>query len=188
MARPTKANSRLNKDIILKTALKQLDDTGEASLSFRTLAKELDVTAMAIKHHVGSRKDLLASLVSLVYANVADAPVTSNPRDAIFILLERYCLRVIEHPNLALCIIGDPTLLTGQLVVLTDKISEYLKHCDIEPSEIPLLIGIIIDYTHGFAFSAAAYSCLSDEEKSQSELSIDDYMRGITWVLNKIDD
>ena len=121
IGRPSKNTSHLSKDTILTASLKLLDEGGDHAVTFRALAKELDVTPMAIAHHVGTRKELIASLVVQVYADMGKEPDLAEPKDRIRTMLEQYCECVIAHPNLVQCVFADPSLFSGQLVVLTRK-------------------------------------------------------------------
>ena len=166
-------------------ALNLLDEGGNSAVTFRALAKEFDVTPMAIAHHVGTRKELMASLVAKVYADVGKEPDVSEIKERICTMLKQYCERAIAHPNLVQCVFADPSLFSGQLVVLTRKIEENLVMGGVKPSELEMIVGVIVDYTHGFAISAAAFSG-TDEENGMKGQTIDDYLRGLDWLLNDI--
>ena len=171
----------------MRAALALLDEGGDRAVTFRALAAKLDVTPMAITHHVGTRKQLFASLVARVYRDVGTEPLVAEPKARIRIMLERYCQCVIAHPNLVQCVFADPSLFSGQLVALTNAIAENLAMSGLESPQRETLGDVIIDYTHGFAFSAAAYS---DSDKPNGNAikkqTIDDYLRGLGWLLDNI--
>ncbi|MEG3641300.1 TetR/AcrR family transcriptional regulator [Magnetococcus sp. PR-3] len=184
MARPTKAASHLSKPKILKVALHLLDNQGIHGLTFRALAKQMQVTPMAITHHVGTRKQLLQALVHQVFHPVATTPLADTPQACIHAMLQQYGLMVMAHPNLVHAILADPTLMSKPLQHLTNQVRNQLKALNLPPSQIDLLLGIMIDYTHGFAFSATAYG---GETASIPPLQIEDFQKGLTWILEAID-
>ena len=187
IGRPAKDATHLSKEVILTVALKLLDESGDHAVTFRALAKEFDVTPMAIAHHVGTRKELIASLIAQVYVDVGKEPNVMGVKNRICAMLEQYCERAIAHPNLVQCIFADPSLFSGQLVVLTRKIGENLAMGGVNPSELEMMVGVIIDYTHGFAISVAAFSGTGEEQENRMKgQTIDDYLRGLRWLLNDI--
>lgn len=180
--RPPKSDSTLSNDRILATALAVLDEGGQEALSFRTLAKRLGVTPMAIAHHVGSRRQMLTGLVAQVYEGIAAVPKgVVAPEACVRLLLERYCRRVVAHPQIALLIFADQSLFTGHVVALTDAVRTNIAALVSDPPEADLLVDLIVDYTHGFAISAAA----NHNENTQSP-TIDDYLRGLDWILARL--
>jgi len=61
---PTPA--RLSRELIVATALEQIDASGVPDLSMRSLALALDVEAMSLYHYVHGREDLLEGVSSLL--------------------------------------------------------------------------------------------------------------------------
>ena len=68
--RPRIGESHVGRDKILKSALKILDRGGIQELSMRKLAEKMNVTPMALYHHVGNRSQLLCALSDMVYGDV----------------------------------------------------------------------------------------------------------------------
>ena len=94
---------------------------------------------------------------------------------------------LLRIQNLVQCVFADPSLFSGQLVVLTRKIGENLAMGGVSPSELEIMVNVIVDYTHGFAISAAAFSNTDKEqENGMKGQTIDDYLRGLDWLLNDI--
>ncbi len=179
IGRPPKGEASLTKDRVLAAALDILDTGGPKALSFRALAKRLDVTPMAIAHHVGTRHDLLTDLIARVYESVGDAPEDGTAEDRLRFLLIRYCRRVVEHPHVAQLIFADRSLFAGQVVKLTEAIRDNVAALAHGAGEADILVDLIIDYTHGFAISAAAGS-------GDDAPTIDDFRRGLDWILARI--
>lgn len=71
------ASSRLSRDLIVDTALGQVDRLGVQGLSMRSLAQELGVEAMSLYRYVHGKEDLLegivASLMSDLTSHLAEA-------------------------------------------------------------------------------------------------------------------
>lgn len=57
---------------IKETALRQIGETGAASLSLRAIARELHITAPAIYNHYPSRDDLVTALIVDAYTSLGD--------------------------------------------------------------------------------------------------------------------
>ena len=63
---PRSSVRRLSRDLIVTTALAQVDSRGASGLSMRTLAQELDVEAMSLYRYVNGKEDLLEGIVRLL--------------------------------------------------------------------------------------------------------------------------
>lgn len=179
MGRPPKGAKPLILNDIITVALQQLDAQGEKAVTFRALAKYFNVTAMAITHHVGTREQLFAQMAAQVYQDIGGESFKKNPQDALKKSLEIYCQKVIRHPQLTQYIFTNPTLIADQLDVLTIQITQYLAQTVIDKTQVKTLLGVIVDYTHGFAISASAYS-------QQNGQKIEDYRHGLNWILSQL--
>lgn len=182
LGRPTNDKLILSKDDILKEALKILDEQGESGLSFRKLAKAFNVTAMALKHHVGSRQDIIKSLVEIVYKNVNEATITNDSKDVIRTLVGNYCKCVFKHPNVSRLLLTDHSLINKELIDLTNSIRAHAILLVNDKTEGILFADVIVDYTHGFALAAAS----QNEKTDLGVLTINDFYKGIDWILARV--
>ncbi|MBL1420809.1 MAG: TetR/AcrR family transcriptional regulator [Alphaproteobacteria bacterium] len=179
MGRPPKNTKPLTADEITAAALKQLDLHGEKAVTFRQLAQYFNVTPMAIAHHVGTRDQLFNRIAAQIYQDTSPEINDQNSLNALKNSLERYCQKVISHPQLTHYIFANPTLIANSLDILTHQITQYLAQMIDDEIQIKILLGVIIDYTHGFAISTAAY-------QHQDGQTIKDYQQGLNWILSKI--
>lgn len=180
MGRPPKSARTLSRDEVLTVALRLLDAGGDRALSFRSLAKQLGVTAMAVSHHVGSRQEMMRSLVERVYSGVATQPPAGTADEQIRFLLSRYCHRVTRHPNLSRSILADPSLSSGQLTKLTEQIRALLVCLCPNKPEADSILRLLIDFTHGFTFSV---SSAPEGQSTTPEQMLADYLESVVWVL-----
>ncbi len=175
--RPPKKAGGLSKSRVMDAALSMIDKEGDNAASFRALAKRLNVTPMAVAHHVGSRHDMLSGLIVQVFEGVGGNIAGETPAARLRAILVRYCERALQHPNLIRCAFADPTLITGDLKLLTENIRTILADYDDANDTI---LNLIVDYTHGFVLSAAA-------APDTFTLSTADYLQSLDWVLDRID-
>jgi AcrR family transcriptional regulator len=97
--RPTASN--LNKNSILKQALKIIDKQGVENLSMRALAKNLKVDPMAVYHYIPSKEILIQEVVALVFSKLdTNLPSSKNWQGNVKVLLANYRDLVTQHPNL----------------------------------------------------------------------------------------
>ncbi|WP_255465633.1 TetR/AcrR family transcriptional regulator C-terminal domain-containing protein [Frigoribacterium sp. NBH87] len=66
----TSAAPRLSRDLIIATALEQIDRSGPQGLSMRSLAQELGVEAMSLYRYVHGKEDLLEGVIALLMSNL----------------------------------------------------------------------------------------------------------------------
>src|SRR5918993_5511115 len=71
--KPKGPTGRLSRDLIIETALAQIDRSGAQGLSMRSLAQELGVEAMSLYRYVHGREDLLEGVVALVMGGLTSS-------------------------------------------------------------------------------------------------------------------
>ncbi|KIC28429.1 TetR/AcrR family transcriptional regulator [Leisingera sp. ANG-M6] len=179
MGRPPKGSRTLSKDDVLQKALELLDEGDSKALTFKALAAALGVTPMAVAHHAGTRDEMIASLVGIAFEG-ADAPSeAATPKLRLRDLMTRYCTQVTRHPELAKCILENPSLIGPALTGLTRLIEAEVTAAGVSGSEARTLLCLLVDYTHGFAFAAAA--------APRGALSPDGFTSALDWVLDRIE-
>jgi len=75
--------SPLNRERVLRTALKLADRGGLAELSMRNLADELSVEAMSLYHHFANKDEILDGLVDIVFSEIIDPTDERNWHAAV---------------------------------------------------------------------------------------------------------
>jgi AcrR family transcriptional regulator len=112
--RPKAAENRLNRELIVATALALIDRDGLESFSVRNVAKALDVFPTAVYWHIGDRNTLLSDVVTLVLADLTPKRAPPRWQDWIRQLLVRYRDIIRQHPNVA-PLIGVQLVSNGSL-------------------------------------------------------------------------
>ncbi|QAX30905.1 MULTISPECIES: TetR/AcrR family transcriptional regulator [unclassified Leisingera] len=179
MGRPPRGSRTLSKDDVLKTALQLLDEGGSKALTFKALAKALGVTPMAVAHHAGTKDEMIASLVAIAFAGSDTPSEAATPKLRLRDLMTRYCAQVTKHPELAKCILENPALIGPSLTGLTRLIEAEITAADVSGAEARTILCLLVDYTHGFAFAAAA--------APRGALSAGDFTPALDWVLDRIE-
>ena len=174
--RPLKADQRLSKKLILKTALPVVQSNGVAALSFRMLADQLGVTPMAVTYHAGTKRQLVSDLVEQAFAGVLDDVDGDNPVERARGIMATYYGYALKNANLLRAILEDVSLMSADL---TDVAAELKANTDqLENSDGgDVLVHLLIDYAHGFVLSASS--------GTNNPLTIEDYLRGIDWILSR---
>ena len=108
----------LTRERVLDAALALVDAQGLSALTMRKLGAALEVEAMALYRHVGSKRDLLDGLHERVLAGV----VAPEPRDdwtvEARLLARAVRSALIAHPNALPLLATRPAVSTGSLAVL----------------------------------------------------------------------
>lgn len=174
--RPRGSDHGLSKQAILSTSLKLVQRHGVEAISFRKLAIALDVSPMGVKHHVGAQHDLLADLVEIAFKGTLDGIECDEPEGRLKHILEAYCTRAITNSNLISLVLADTSLIGNEIRAITRQIREntQLLHAG-DPDDV--LLGLLVDYTHGFVFSYVAAG-------PEHGPTMDDFRRSVDWVLN----
>lgn len=139
------ATPRLTQDAILTEALRLLDQS-ETALTIRALAQGLNVTPMAVQHHIGTRDALIHALADRTYAVVTGATL----RD----LLTAYTATIRRHPNLTLALFRTPGPLPREAQRITDTLDALLRQT-LPEAKAKLWRDIFIDWAHGMALAGS---------------------------------
>jgi AcrR family transcriptional regulator len=131
---------RLSQDAILTEALALLDQS-ERALTIRALAARLNVTPMAIQHHIGTRDALIHALANQVLATI-DA-------DTLHGLMTAYTTIIRRHPNLTLALFRIPGPLPREAQRITDRLETLLAGT----ATPTLWRNILIDWAHGMTLA-----------------------------------
>lgn len=159
-------------------AFRLINQSGLDALTFRALANQLGVTPMAITHHVGTRKQLLAALISLSFSDICAPAEGMTPRARLQYLLNRYCERAIKNAGLIQAMLADSSLIGEELSILTDQIREELE-AFVDSETVTPVLNLIIDYTHGFVSAVAAAAEGHGPNREEYNESVD-------WVLDQL--
>lgn len=155
---------RLTQDAILTEALALLD-TGDHALTLRALAMRLNVTPMAVQHHIGSRDALIRALADHAYADI-DAPEDGSadalPHTRLRALISAYAAKVRAHPKLTLALFRIPGPLPPQAQRITDTLESLLLGTGLAAPKARLWRDILIDWAHGAALAQSPDSAALD--------------------------
>ncbi len=174
VGRPAKSTQRLSKPIILETALPIVQKQGADALSFRLLAEKLKATPMAVTYHTGNKRQLLADLVRLAFKDTLSDIADRSPTQKAHGILLAYCQRALLNANLLRVVLEDVSFMSEDLIRITDELQACTQQIDNGDADNVLLY-LLIDYTHGFVFSAT--------NSESNPLTIKDYLPGIEWIL-----
>jgi AcrR family transcriptional regulator len=69
-----KRRDPLNRELVLRAAIRLADGAGVESMTMRKLAKELGVEAMSLYNHVANKDDILDGIVEIVFSEIELPP------------------------------------------------------------------------------------------------------------------
>lgn len=99
-ARPTSAG--LSRELIVETALAQIDTIGPQALSMRSLAQQLGVEAMSLYRYVNGREDLLEGVVALLMGDLnanLDSTLTEHWQGFLQTVAHEVRRIAVAHPR-----------------------------------------------------------------------------------------
>ena len=153
--RPIKSN--LNKNSILKQALKIIDKQGVDNLSMRALAKNLKVDPMAVYHYIPSKEILIQEIVALVFSKLdTNLPPSKNWQGNVKVLLANYRNLVTQHPNLIYYLLTAPSYSLKPSLEFNEKLFGCLIASPLPKSKSILLGNLLIDYLHGYSLAESS--------------------------------
>ncbi len=149
LGRPSRP--RLTQTAILTEALTLLNE-GDHALTLRALATRLNVTPMAIQHHIGSRDALIRALADHVHAPVI-APDAGPPHHRLRGLVTAFAATTRAHPHLTLALFRIAGPLPPQAQRITDALETLLGEAGLAAPAARLWRDILIDWAHGMALA-----------------------------------
>lgn len=96
------APGRLSRELIIHTALAQIDRDGAQGLSMRSLGQELGVEAMALYRYVHGKEDLLEGVIALLMGDLTanlDEELTEHWQGFLQSVAHEVRSIAIEHPK-----------------------------------------------------------------------------------------
>ncbi|MFC7624644.1 TetR/AcrR family transcriptional regulator [Microlunatus sp. GCM10028923] len=163
----TPPQSRLTKDLILDHALRLADAEGAPAIGMRRLARELDVTPMALYWHFKTKEQLLDAVADRIFAEV-DRDLGRGGWRTRFERLLRAVLAVVrDHPSAAELLAGSGGFGEHQLAVQESAL-EVLRQAGLTPEQAANVSGHALTAILGMVRSEPGRSragVTSDEEQ-----------------------
>lgn len=173
--RPSKQSQKLSKETVLKAAMSLVAAEGVDAVSFRRLSQGLNVTAMAVAYHAGTKHQLLSDLVALAFSGLPDKRDAVSVQEGLRGILSDYCRRALQHSGLVRAMLADPSLMSPEITAITEEIRRFTRELN-EGEDNDVLLNLLVDYTHGFVFAASA----APADQVPTEES---YLRSLDWIL-----
>ena len=156
MARqPSRRAGPLSVDAIVDAAIELIDEVGLGGLSMRKLGSRLEVDPMAVYHHVGSKRDLLALVTRRVIGRMR-APDPAAPWDE---QVQQWALAywdvVVANRELTMAGLADPVIADGGMPLVA-PLTAAVRASGVPPSLVTANVYLVVDVVHGAALGASA--------------------------------
>ena len=152
---PARRPVPLEVDAIVDAALRLIDDGGLGGLSMRKLGAALDVDPMAVYHHVGSKRGLLA----LVTGRVLGGMRLPDPAAVWQVRVRQWALAywdvVVAHRELTLAGLADPAIAEPGLH-LVEPLAAAVVESGLPAELVTATVYLVVDAVHGAALGASA--------------------------------
>jgi AcrR family transcriptional regulator len=167
----------LNRTLILETGLRIADAEGMGALSLRRVARELEVTPMALYRYVDDKDDLLDGIGDYVLARLdlgdsADEDWTERLRRAA----RSYRELLVDHPA-AVSITMSRPLLTPNALRVAEELLELLAGAGFDADEAVRLYQQIARFVLGLVFletEASAAGAAQTGKARRAQLRLDE--------------
>lgn len=153
----------LDRDLIVRTALRLLDDVGLEKLSLRRLAKELDVHATALYWHFASKQELLDAMGrAMVQEAVAEGPLPATWQEWLAELARAQRKAVRSHRDGALLLLTARPTADHQVDYL-DHLVGRLMEAGFTAESAAAAFVVVSNYAVGAAFAEQQGGELGEE-------------------------
>jgi AcrR family transcriptional regulator len=146
---------RLSRERVLRAALAVADSGGLASLTIRSLARELGVKPMSVYYHVANKEEILDALVDIVFDEI-DLPVPGGDWRVEMERRARSARAVLARHRWAIGLLESRTAPGPANLRHHDTVIATLREAGFSPELIAHGYALVDSYVYGFALQEAA--------------------------------
>jgi AcrR family transcriptional regulator len=157
--------ARLNRELIVETALRVVDERGVDGLTMRALARALGADPMAVYRHVRDKDALLGLLCDAVVADLDPLDPAGPWRPQIERQARQLRAALTARPSLAAVLAGAPV--TPAALAVTQRAVELLTRNGLPVATASGGFATVFSYVLGFAVVEAALPDASAEDRSE---------------------
>ncbi|MDT9693472.1 TetR/AcrR family transcriptional regulator C-terminal domain-containing protein [Streptomyces sp. P9(2023)] len=141
----------LDRERIVTTSIRMLDEDGLAGLSMRKLATELGVTAMSLYWYVDTKDDIIEFALDSVYGEIDIAAVDAagSWQERIRVLALDYRRMLVRHPWTSPCA-GQYLNIGPHAIAVGTKIQEAVKDTGLPMNRQPSAMSAVFQFVYGY--------------------------------------
>ncbi|MFF0751085.1 TetR/AcrR family transcriptional regulator [Streptomyces sp. NPDC004267] len=150
----------LDRERIVATSVRMLDEEGLAKLSMRRIATELNVTAMSLYWYVDTKDDILEYAIDTVYGEIDLAVVTgAGPawQDRIRALALEYRRMLVRHPWMS-SVAGQYLNIGPNAIAVGVRIQEAIRDTGLPLSRQPSAMSAVFQFVYGYGTIEGQFS------------------------------
>jgi AcrR family transcriptional regulator len=145
----------ISRKSILDATLALAEERGLETVSMRAVAARLDVTPMALYHHVRDKGDLLDGLVERLLAELPLPDPSLPPEERLRALADSMRKAASRHPDTFLMLLRRPVA-TPEALALREVVYDALREAGAPDELVPRIERLLSTFVIGFAASEAA--------------------------------
>ncbi len=147
--------SRLNRDRVLRGAVRVADAGGIGALTIRSLADELGVKPMSVYHHVANKDEILDGIVDIVFDEI-DLPEVDGDWHAEMRRRASSARTVLSRHRWAIGLLESRTTPGPATLRHHDAVIGTLRGAGFSPEMTAHAYALIDSYVYGFALQEAS--------------------------------
>lgn len=141
----------LDRDRIVASSIRMLDEEGLAKLSMRKLATELNVTAMSLYWYVDTKDDIIEYAVDTCYGEIDLAAIEAAEgwRERIRLLALEYRRMLVRHPWMSPCA-GQYLNIGPNAIAVGNRIQQTIRDTGLPLSRTPSAMSAVFQFVYGY--------------------------------------
>ncbi|BAU84740.1 tetR family transcriptional regulator [Streptomyces laurentii] len=162
----------LDRDRIVVTSIRMLDEEGLAKLSMRRLATELNVTAMSLYWYVDTKDDIIEYALDSCYGEVDLAAVLAADgwRERVRVLALEYRRMLVRHPWMS-AVAGQYLNVGPHAIAVGGEIHKAIRDSGLPVSRTPSATSAVFQFVYGYGTIEGQFSRVAQ----QAGMSQDDF-------------
>ncbi|MGH2920195.1 MAG: TetR/AcrR family transcriptional regulator C-terminal domain-containing protein [Solirubrobacteraceae bacterium] len=149
-----RTHRRLNRDLIVDTAIALIERDGADALSMRRLGAELGVEAMSLYHHVPNRAELLSAVSERMLAPLQAIEFDRGWREACRGFAHALRGIAVTHPA-TFGLVGMRPLNSPPVLRVVERLLAVLVADGFEPRDALAVYRAVASYARGYALAEA---------------------------------
>ncbi|MFE7410705.1 TetR/AcrR family transcriptional regulator [Streptomyces laurentii] len=162
----------LDRDRIVGTSIRMLDEEGLAKLSMRRLATELNVTAMSLYWYVDTKDDIIEYALDTCYGEVDLAAVVAADgwRERIRLLATEYRRMLVRHPWMS-AVAGQYLNVGPYAIAVGSEMQRAVRDTGLPLSRTPSAMSAVFQFVYGYGTLEGQFGRVAQ----QAGMSQDDF-------------
>lgn len=151
---------------IVAAAVAVADADGASAITMRNVAKQLDVEAMAIYHHLANKRELVSATIDAIFAEITPPEPTSGLQDGLESYARASRATLLKH-GWVLALAESREHVGTSRLTLYDAVLGLLLSRGLDAERAVMAVAVLDSYIYGSVIQERQHAARPESETSQ---------------------